>query len=307
MPRFPLYIPSKGRHQFMVTPRALTAMGVRHHIVVEPQEADAYRESVKRMNLLTEVVVLDMSYKSKYELCDNLGLSKSTGSSPARNFIWDHSIASGHSWHWIMDDNIKCFRRLHGSAKIKVTTPAFWVAMEDFVLRYKNVAMAGPNYTMFAYSGAGAFVPPFYLNTRIYSCNLIRNDVPFRWRGRYNEDTILSLDMIKSGWCTILFNAFLQEKMATQTLPGGNTSELYKGDGKADGEKYARNGTLEKSLMLVRVHPDCANMVWKFQRWHHHVDYTRFRNQKLIKREDVDVKRGVNDYGMKLVKISKPK
>ena len=44
-------------------------------------------------------------------------------------------------------------------------------------------------------------------HSRIYSCNLIRTDIPYRWRGRYNEDTILSLDILRGGHCTLLFNA----------------------------------------------------------------------------------------------------
>lgn len=290
-PQFPLYIPSKGRFEYMITSKALTEMGVFHNIVVEPHEVQKYKDSVKQFGLLTNVIELDMSYKSKYELCDSLGLSKTTGSGPARNFIWDHSIKSGYPWHWIMDDNIKGFLRMNRNVRIQTTSPSFWRAMEDFVLRYKNVAMAGPNYAMFAF-GASA-LPPFITNTRIYSCNLIRNDVPFRWRGRYNEDTIMSLDMLKAGWCTIQFNAFLQQKLRTQTIKGGNTDELYK------------DGTMDKSRMLVQEHPDVAEVKFKFERWHHHVNYTVFKKQKLIKRNELDLKKGVNDYGMKLVKLKR--
>jgi hypothetical protein len=290
-PQFPLYIPSKGRFEYMITSKALTEMGVFHNIVVEPHEVQKYKDAVKQFGLLTNVIELDMSYKSKYELCDSLGLSKTTGSGPARNFIWDHSIKSGYPWHWIMDDNIKGFLRMNRNVRIQTTSPSFWRAMEDFVLRYKNVAMAGPNYAMFAF-GASA-LPPFITNTRIYSCNLIRNDVPFRWRGRYNEDTIMSLDMLKAGWCTIQFNAFLQQKLRTQTIKGGNTDELYK------------DGTMDKSRMLVREHPDVAEVKFKFGRWHHHVNYTVFKKQKLIKRNELDLKKGVNDYGMKLVKLKR--
>jgi hypothetical protein len=242
----------------MITSKALTAMGVQHNIVVEPQEVAQYKAAVQKMGLLTNVIELDMSYKGKYQLCDAHGLSKSTGSGPARNFIWDHSVSQGHKWHWIMDDNIKAFYRMTKNVRIETTSPSIWKAMEDFVLRYTNVAMAGPNYAMFAF-GASA-IPAFITNTRIYSCNLIRNDVPFRWRGRYNEDTIMSLDMLKAGWCTIQFNAFLQGKLRTQTIKGGNTDELYK------------HGTMDKSQMLVREHPDVAEVKFKFGRWHHHVD-----------------------------------
>lgn len=302
-PQFPLYIPSKGRHEYMVTSKALTEMGIRHFIVVEPQQVEDYERAVYAMKLMATIVPLDMSYKSRYELCDDLGLTKSTGSGPARNFAWDHSIRQGFDRHWIMDDNIKCFRRMHMKERIKTTSPSFWRAMEDFVCRYKNVSMAGPNYSMFAFGAAS--LPPFITNTRIYSCNLIRNDVPFRWRGRYNEDTILSLDMLKAGWVTVQFNAFLQEKMQTQSLPGGNTTELYQGDNRKNGEKYSKTGTIAKSQMLARVHPDVAEMVWKFDRWHHHVDYTPFKRNKLIFRDGIKLESGTNEYGMQLVKIRK--
>lgn len=269
-PRFPLYIPTKGRADSRLTSLALTEQGVRHYLVVEPQEVEAYERAAH--GSLATVLPLDMSYKVRYELCDDLGLTKSTGPGPARNFVWDHSIANGHAWHWVMDDNITDFKRLHARAYHRVLSPAFWRAMEDFVLRYSNVSMAGPNYEMFA--PARNKNPPFITNTRIYSCNLIRNDVPFRWRGRYNEDTILSLDMLKSGWCTVQFNAFLQRKIRTQVLGGGNTAEFY-----------AKEGTAPKSEMLKAVHPDVTRLVWKFNRHHHHVDYKRFK-QPLRRRDD---------------------
>jgi hypothetical protein len=305
MPKAPIYIPTKGRHEFMVTSRALTAMKVDHFLVVEPQEVAAYRAAVERMKLRATVLELDLDYKARDELCDNLGLTKSTGPGPARNFAWEHSVASGAAWHWVMDDNIKGFYRLNKNLKVPTVAPAFWDAMEDFAARYSNVAMAGPNYFMFA--SRKTQMPPFVVNTRIYSCNLIRNDVPFRWRGRYNEDTILSLDMLKAGWCTIQFNAFLQEKMETQKLPGGNTDEFYLAEGKKrDGAKYSDTGTVAKSQMLCAVHPDVSKMAWKFQRWHHHVDYSRFKTQKLIRRTDVEIPKGVNNYGMSLVQVKEP-
>lgn len=298
-PQFPLYIPSKGRYEYMITSKQLSLMGVKHYIVVEPQQVSDYEKAVREMKLLTTVLPLDMSYKDKYELCDEFGLTKSTGPGPARNFAWEHSISNGYKWHWVMDDNIRSFRRLNNNEKVKCESPAFWKAMEDFCLRYTNVGMAGPNYYMFA--PARTKQPPFITNTRIYSCNLIRNDIPFRWRGRYNEDTIISLDMLKAGWCTIQFNAFLQEKMPTQVVKGGNTEEFYHKEGTVQkGQKYADTGTIAKSKMQVAVHPDVSKLVWKFNRWHHHVDYTPFKNQKLIKKSDINISNTVNNYGMGL-------
>ncbi len=136
--------------------------------------------------------------------------------------------------------------------------------------------------------------PPFTTGTRIYSCNLIRNDLPFRWRGRYNEDTILSLDLLTAGWCTVQFNAFMQKKMGTQRIGGGNTAEFY-----------AQEGTLPKSRMLVRAYPKLARLVWKFNRWHHTVDYSSFQHLTLKLAEGAQVPEGVNEFGLALAPVRK--
>lgn len=301
-PQFPLYVVSKGRHQYMMTSKALTQMQARHFVVVEPQQVQDYQESINRLGLLCTVLPLDMSYKACYRLLDDLGLSKSTGPGPARNFCWDHSMSNGFSWHWVMDDNIRHFYRMNHNLKFVLNTPAFWRAMEDFCLRYENLAMAGPNYEMFAPRKQKH--PPIILNTRIYSCNLIRNDLPFRWRGRYNEDTILSLDLLKAGWCTVEFNAFLQKKVITQSIPGGCTAEFYHVEGTVKpGQSYAENGTVAKSEMLAAVHPDVARKVWKFGRWHHYVDYSMFERNQLIRKPGIQIPEGVNNYGMTLIPV----
>jgi len=282
-PRFPIYIPSKGRHDSRLTVKTLEAMDVEYFVIVEAQQYDDYASVIDTSRLL----VLDKLFQQEYSTCDDLGDSKSKGPGPARNFASDHALRAGFAWHWVMDDNIKGFFRLNRNLKIRVSTGTIFKAMEDFCLRYKNVSMAGPNYTFFAKRKQS--LPPFVPNTRIYSCNLIRNDVPFRWRGRYNEDTDLSLQMLKAGWCTVQFNAFLQGKVETQTLKGGNTEDFY-----------AKDGTLAKSLMQVRLHPDVSELVHKFGRPHHHVDYRPFRSNKLLRVEGLTLPEGFDDYGMSI-------
>lgn len=285
-PQFPVYIVSKGRWESRLTAKALVAMRVPFFIVVEEQEADAYRAVIDPASVL----VLDPEYQRRYDTCDALGSTKSKGPGPARNFVWDHSISLGAAWHWVMDDNINRFYRFNHNLKVPVADGTCFRVMEDFVLRYRNVAMAGPQYFMFVVRKSK--LPPFVTNTRIYSCNLIRNDSGFRWRGRYNEDTDLSLRMLKAKWCTVQFNAFLQEKLTTQTLGGGNTAEFY-----------AQEGTVAKSRMIRDLHPDVARTVMRFGRPHHFVDYKRFRSTKLARRPEVAVREGVDDYGMKLLQI----
>ncbi len=222
---------------------------------------------------------------------DNLGL----GSIPARNWVWEHSIGESAERHWILDDNIKHFQRKNGSKRIYTADGTTFKAMEDFVCRYENVALAGPDYF---FMGDQRLTRqdnrPFLANTRIYSCILVLNRLPFRWRGRYNEDTDLSLRVLKAGWCTIQFRAFLQGKAATLTMRGGNTDELYQGDGR-----------LKMAQSLENQHPDCVKITRKWGRFQHQVDYRRFKKNKLIRKAGIIIPSEPNEYGMKLVRLDK--
>ena len=285
-PKYPLYIVSKKRADSRLTSKALENMNVPYYIVIEQSDFIDYASVIDKKKIL----ILPEKYLDEYEVLDNLGRSKSTGPGAARNFAWQHSKDNGFMYHWVMDDNITSFYRLNNNLKIKVLNGSCFRAMEDFIERYENVLMGGPNYDFFAKQNQK--LPPFIKNTRIYSCNLIRNDAPFKWRGRYNEDTILSLDMLKAGYCTIQFNAFLQGKVKTQVLRGGNSDAFYD-----------KEGTYLKSKMQVDIHPDVSKIVYKFGRIHHHVDYTPFKKINLIKNKDFKIKKAVNNYGMQLKKI----
>ena len=275
-PKYPVYIISKGRWESRLTARALDNIGVPYHIVIEPQEYDQYSKVINP----NKIYILPFR---------NLG----QGSIPARNWVWEHSVLIGAKRHWILDDNIKNFLRLNNNRKIRVLDGTIFKCSEDFVDRYKNVALSGFNYRFFG-GGQRHKVSPFYLNTRIYSCILIKNDIPYKWRGKYNEDTDLSIRALKDGWCTILFNAFMADKQTTMTMGGGNTDELYKDDGR-----------LKMAQSLVGQHPDVASVSWKFNRWQHHVNYKPFAKNKLIKCKDITITKGINNYGMKLIEITK--
>lgn len=285
-PKYPLYIVSKGRADSRLTSKALEKMQVPYYIVIEKSDYKDYSAVIDKKKIL----ILPEKYLDEYEVLDNLGRNKSTGPGAARNFVWKHSKENGFAYHWVMDDNINRFCRYNNNQIHTAETGSVFLAMEDFVERYENVAMAGPNYFMFI--ARKHKYPPFVKNTRIYSCNLIKNNVPFKWRGRYNEDTILSLDMLKAGYCTIQFNAMLQEKVTTQVLRGGNSEEFYD-----------KEGTLPKSQMQVDVHPDVSKLTFRFGRIHHHVDYTPFKKTKLIKKQNITIKKDVDNYGMELKKI----
>ena len=274
-PRYPVYIPSVGRWERPLTARALDSIGVPHHVVVEPKQYDSYARVLGEERLL----VLPEDYSERR-----------TGSIPARNWIWEHSLAAGHSRHWVIDDNVRGFVRMHRNRRIAVGDAAIFCAAEDFTDRYKNIAFSGFNYQYLTKERDYNF-PPYYLNTRVYSIILVNNALPYRWRGRYNEDTDICLRALKDRWCTVLFNAFLADKVTTLLMKGGNTDTVY-----ATGDKRR-----EFAESLQRQHPDVTKVVWRYNRFHHEVDYRGFARNRLKLKEEYQ-RPDDPEYGMKLIK-----
>lgn len=272
-PIYPVYIISKGRAESRQTARSLDYLRVPYHIVIEKQEYDQYNQYIPADKILTLPFA-------------NLG----QGSIPARNWVWEHAKNTGAKRHWIMDDNIWGFFYSNNNERILVSDGTIFKIAEEYVDRYDNVGIAGLNYRMFVIDSENK--PPITYNTRIYSCLLIDNELPIRWRGRYNEDTDLCLRYLKSGGCTILFNVFCCGKTATMTMKGGNSDQLYQDDGR---EQMADS--------LVEQHPDVTKKTWKWHRWQHSVDYTPFRNNKLIYRKDYD-KHKVTKYKATKIKLT---
>ena len=158
---------------------------------------------------------------------------------------------------------------------------------EEFTERYTNIAISGLNYTFFAFEK----LPPFYLNHHVYSTLLILNDIPYRWRGRYNEDTDLCLQVLSGNWCTILLNAFTIDKMTTMTMKGGNTDILYKGDGR-----------LVMANSLKRLWPNVVDVKRRFKRPQHRIrnEWKNF-DTLLIKKKGLKIEQKPNEYGLQLV------
>lgn len=271
-PKYPVFVPTKGRHKTPFTINALQSIGVPFKAVVEEQEYSDYLPVVGKSNL----IVLP---------------HRDMGLTVTRNWIWDYAQNELQTpYFWTMDDNIRGFYRLQQNMKYRVDSGTFLRVMEDFAERYENLYISGMQYEM--------FVPrkkkhnPLIFNTRVYSNMLIKTDIPFRNVTFYNDDTDLCLRILKAGYCTLLFCAFLADKINTMQVKGGMT-DYYK----------RTNKRREFAEELQRAHPDVVKIVWKFDRWHHEVDYRPFKGNKLIRKPDAVIPEGVNNYGMKLVRL----
>ena len=275
-PKNPIFVISKGRWESRLTSKTFERTNIPYRIVIEPQEYDDYVKFINK----EKIIKLPFS---------NLG----QGSIPARNFVWDFAIKEGHKKHWIIDDNIYDFYRFNRNAKNIVEDGTIFKCAEDFVDRYENIMLSGFNYCKFCI--ASEKYPPYLFNTRIYSTILIDHRLDLRWRGKYNEDTDLSIRTLKLGYCTVQFNAFLAEKATTMRLKGGNTDSIYQNE-----NLDYQDGVLEKSKSLQEQHPDVAKVVWRWNRWHHFVDYSVFKRNKPLFKKDIKITKGVDNYGMRL-------
>jgi hypothetical protein len=300
-PKYPIYIISKGRWESRMTQRTMEDIGVPYRIVIEDAEYDKYAEHVPKEKILVlpNGFREDPKYAYKDERTGLLG-----GSIPVRNFVWEHSIEEGHKKHWVLDDNMRHVYRMNRNLKTRMTSGAAFRICEDFTDRYENVKLSGMNYAFFA--PASVRKPPYYTNTRIYSCILIDNSITHRWRGKYNEDTDLSLRVLKDDHCTMLFNCFLVGKAATMTMKGGNTEEVYNVG--QTGDRHARGGENfdnRKSFVesLIEQHPEHVKLAFKWGRWHHDVNYSVF-TQKPVMKPGLNITKGTDEYGMVLKAIS---
>jgi hypothetical protein len=272
-PRFPVFIPTKNRQDSRLTIKMFDELNVPYTIFVEPQQVELYAPHVDR----DRIHVLPHSDK---------------GLTVTRNYIWDYAESCGHEWFWTFDDNIDGLFRFNHNLKVRCADGTLLYAVEDFVQRYENVVISGFNYDFFV--KRKFVVPPYTLNTRIYSNMLIktnardRNGNKFRNVTFFNDDTDLCLRVLKDGQCTVLWNAFLIGKKTTMTIKGGMTDYYLKTDNRRE---FAEE--------LQQAHPDCVEVVEKWGRIHHHINYQKFKHQ-LKRRAGVEIPRGVNNFSMVL-------
>lgn len=293
MPRYPVYVPSKGRADSGLTMKFLLEDRVPFFLVVEPQEADAYGARFGYENLLR--LPWTGNDRTRQQFTKERSIENG-GLIAARNWIKEHAIALGAQRHWQLDDNIRHIRRMTQGKRIRCQAGVALAAVEDFVDRYDNIAIAGLNYKMFALrSGTVGAIPPFYSNCHVYSCSLVLNSLPHRWRIAYNDDTDICLQVLADGWCTLLVNAFLIEKMRTMAVKGGNTDDLYQGDGRL---KMARS--------LERLWPGVVETKRRFRRPQHVIkdSWRKFDTPlKLKAGVNLDALPKINEYGMTLQQV----
>jgi hypothetical protein len=255
--KYPIYIISKGRATRTLTANFLMKESIPFKIAVEPQEYEAY------CNTLGAKFVAKLPFS-------NLG----QGSTPARNWCWEDSIRRGFKRHFLFDDNIYSFMRFNHGKRVRCPALPALRALETFSDKYINLGVSGYNYSYFACQD---LKKPFFLNHHVYSGLLINNEIPFRWRLKYNEDVDLCLQALHTKhWCTVALNVFLIQKVSTVSkMKGGNQAELYLNN---DHDKKKL-----KTKSLEMIWPQYVKSKYRFGRPHHQVSWGKFFTHPLLR------------------------
>ena len=263
--KYPIYIPSYKRAENMLTVETLIDLNVKNFfVVIKPDidEVKSYTKSMKKLNILDKLLIVNDDYIQKQAKKGNYN------SIPQRNFSYKHSIKSGFTHHWCLDDNIKGFYRRHNGKKLPIiNTPYPFCMVEKYCERYTNIYLASLQYSHLV--PANGHRSPIIKNSKVYSCILIKNSNNIKWRGEYNEDIILTLDTLLQNKGTITFQNFLCGKMSTGSTEGGNS------------DIYAKDGQTKKINFLLKIYPEYVKKVVKFGHDHHLVNYDSFKDIDL--------------------------
>jgi hypothetical protein len=249
---YPIYIISKGRAYNPLTAKIFEEANLNYFIAVEPQEEQEY------INALSKKRVLVLPFA-------NLGL----GSYPARNFCWEHAKGLGYKYHWLFDDNITNFAKWVNGKRVKITSINDALLYVEQNANKTNVDISGfeePNFVV--------RVPkkPFKYNCHVYSAMLIKNNMPYRWRLKYNEDIDLCLQVLHNGGNTSSCVYYMADKVSTANkMKGGNQDELYKGNNPKK--------NLLKAKMIELVWPQYSKTVIRFGRHHHLINWNIFKKK----------------------------
>lgn len=247
---YPIYIISKGRAFNPLTAKIFEEANLDYYIAVEPQEEEEY------INALSKKRVLVLPFA-------NLGL----GSYPARNYCWEHAKNLGYKYHWLFDDNITNFAKWVNGKRIKINSINDALLYVEHNANKTNVDISGfeePNFVV--------RVPkkPFKYNCHVYSAMLIKNNLQYRWRLKYNEDIDLCLQVLHNRGSTSSCVYYMADKVSTANkMKGGNQDELYKGNNPKK--------NLLKAKMIELVWPQYSKTVIRFGRHHHLINWNVFK------------------------------
>lgn len=203
------YVISKGRADSMSTSAILSSAGIRHRVVVEPQEAAAYRAAATSH---AEIVVLPKSEQ---------------GIVFVRQFVLE--LARGRAKDCrrfcMMDDDLKGVGTVRANRCVKGDGGLLLKAADIF--ERSGLAQMGLQYNQYAWCAKSAFTCPCHCDCVSFF------DVERTRQANYDpyvamkEDWDFSLQVLRSGGMTGVFNRIWMS-VPTMGTNGGGLADLYR-------------------------------------------------------------------------------
>lgn len=200
-----IYIPSKARANSCTTPHLLMKDGITNWlIVIEPQD---FRDYAKEFHP-GHIVVLDKNDQGLWY---------------SRQFCKDRSISYGDEYHWQLDDDIRSFiSRSPGMASSRPLPCEALREIEEVVEKYSNIGQAGMNQNSWPPGDN-----PIKVNRLPVQAFLVNNSVKAKFRTPILNDFDFTLQVLKEGWCTLLFDHIRTNTPPIGTNAGG-LNAVYK-------------------------------------------------------------------------------
>lgn len=238
-PEYPVAIVSFGRYNdYGRTHKLLTTLKIKHYLFVEPCEYKNYK----------------MWYDKRY--CELLKGEEDyhlqdMGSTPMRNYILKYFKNNDEERVWLLDDNIKCYKRLYRGAKNVINSFDIFTTIEKYVMRYDNVGIASHNFAPFITEGGIRNI--LCKNGKCYSSMLIPLNTDIWFNHKHQEDNFISIEYVSKGYTNLCFNHIMYEKNTSGEDGGGNTKFIYKKDEKDIGRQERYNYSFETAKRLIEV------------------------------------------------------
>ena len=218
--KYPISILSYGRYNQNKTSKYLLKCKIKHYIFVEECEYDLYMNNYyNKINEEDKYLVNIINTYKDFHLYN-------LGGSPVRNYILDYWLKKGFERCWMLDDNINFYKRFNGGVKNKIYSDLIFSSIETYIEEYDNVGICSHNLDSFITGGNSRTI--IVLNEKHYSSLLLLTDKQFRFKHKYNEDVLISIDYVISGKINFCFNHILLNKNTSGKDSGGNTNTIYK-------------------------------------------------------------------------------
>jgi|TARA_Y100000015_G_C2395376_1_gene92500 hypothetical protein len=272
---YPIAILSFGRYNdYGRTHKLLTKLRINHYLFIEPFEYNLYEKWY------------DPNYCKLIKAPKDYHL-QNMGSTPMRNYILDYFKDKYRERVWLLDDNIKCYKRLYRGIKNSIEDKEIFTSIENYIYRFNNVGICSHNFCPFITEGGCRTI--MCKNGKCYSSMLVPTNTGIRFNHKHQEDNFISIEYICKGYTNLCFNHICYDKNTSGQDNGGNTKFIYKKDEEDIGrkERYDYSFTTAKKLIdegviELKEGKTLNNFIFhkplKHEYWHCEFNYNMLKN-----------------------------